>query len=138
MSNSITISKVFTNLPEEIIKIIVSYDNVIIFRYGKYMSRILSDDKRYKMLQLCVKNHLRYTDNRIAIWYNFPDNNEKNNFGYNGFVFDYKYSYVKNSMKITKKYFFKTKIGYLYSSKHEEKYIIDAYGYWRKVINYVM
>jgi len=139
-SNNIIILELFSQLPEDLIKIIISYSDAIIFRHGIYMNRFLSNDNRYNMLNVVIKRPLRYTDNRIAIWYNFPDKqeNQENNYGYDGFVFDYKYVHIKNIMKITKRYYCKTQLGYIYSSKNEEKFIIDSNGYWRKTKEYNM
>jgi hypothetical protein len=147
-NNNTILLPLFSQLPEDLVKIIISYSDAIIFRHGIYMDRFLPNDKRYNMLNIVVKKPLRYTDNRIAIWYNFPDkqkNNdkqknkeEKNSYCYDGFVFDYKYCNATNIMKITKRYYFNSQLGYIYSSKNEEKYIIDANGYWRKTKEYTI
>lgn len=141
--NNIILLPLFSQLSEDLIKIIISYSDAIIFRDGLYMGRFLSTDSRYNMLDVVIKKPLRYTDNRMAIWYNFPDktekiNKEQNKYGYDGFVFDYKYVHIKNIMKITKRYYCKTQLGYIYSSKNEERFIIDSNGYWRKTKDYTM
>jgi hypothetical protein len=40
----------FSSLPEDIIHYILSYNNAIKYRNGKYMDQLCKDDKRYKLL----------------------------------------------------------------------------------------
>ena len=40
----------FTSLPEDIIHYILSYNDKIKYRNGKYMDQICKNDKRYKLL----------------------------------------------------------------------------------------
>ena len=53
---------IFANLPLELVNIILSYDNVIRCRNGKYINQIADNDSRKGLLEkIPVKNHL--------IWY---------------------------------------------------------------------
>jgi hypothetical protein len=42
---------IFTNLPLEIVNIILSYDNIIRFRNGKYIDQIANNDSRKLLLE---------------------------------------------------------------------------------------
>jgi len=41
---------IFSRLPIEIINIIINYTNVVVFRHGKYIDRIKTDDERYEII----------------------------------------------------------------------------------------
>lgn len=45
-----------SNLPQDIINNILSYNENVKYRNGKYMFQILKDDKRYKILDHLFKN----------------------------------------------------------------------------------
>ena len=47
----------FSNLPFEIINIILSYDNIIRFRNGKYINQIASNDSRKQILEKIPIKH---------------------------------------------------------------------------------
>ena len=40
----------FSDLPEDIIRLILSYDTVLIYRNGKYMNRIQNPDENYSLI----------------------------------------------------------------------------------------
>lgn len=44
------IKTIFSRLPIEIINIIINYTNVVVFRHGKYIDRIKTDDERYNII----------------------------------------------------------------------------------------
>ena len=48
-------SILYRNLPQELIQIILSYCDVIVYRNGMYMNRIPRTDLRYKMLSTIPK-----------------------------------------------------------------------------------
>jgi len=56
---------IFSNLPLDIVNIILSYDNIIRFRNGKYIDQIARTDPRKKMLE---KINMKYE------WIWIPDN----------------------------------------------------------------
>ena len=56
----------FKNLPDVLIHKILEYSDIIIFRYGKYMTRINKYDIRYEKLNKIYKP-MKLTNNRILI-----------------------------------------------------------------------
>ena len=63
---------IFKNLPMDMIHYILSYNDTIKYRNGKYMNQICKTDKRYKILQRIKQIHLNdkfpgvY---EVEIWY---------------------------------------------------------------------
>jgi len=53
-------STIFANLPEDIIRYILSYSGVIKYRAGKYMSQFQPNDNRYMLLHLMPVPRYRY------------------------------------------------------------------------------
>lgn len=52
-------------LPVELINKILNYTNVVVYRHGRYMTRILSSDYRYQILNLISKHKVDIIDNVI-------------------------------------------------------------------------
>ena len=138
------INPIFINLPKELIHLILEYSDAIVYRHGKYMNRILKNDKRYTIVQYIIDKPFHYTTNKFYIWFPFPKNVDKDKEQlYDGFV--YKYHFIDKMMHIIKQYYHciqdtssSLNPKYIYSNKNITQYLIDANGLWRITVSYSM
>lgn len=121
----------FSQLPVEIINIIINYTDIIVFRHGKYLNRISNDDKRYEIIK---KRHLPiwFGPNRWTFYFKFYDNIDKR-----GLAMEHKYEPNNNHHYLTKREFIKYDDGSI-STKTQAIYIFDLKGECREIINYSM
>lgn len=65
---------IFRNLPMDIVHYILSYNDTIKYRNGKYMNKICKTDKRYEILQRIEQirsNTVFPFVYEVTTWYNF-------------------------------------------------------------------
>lgn len=121
----------FSQLPTEIINIILNYTDVVVFRHGKYLNRISKDDKRYKII---IKRHLPIWvgSNRWMFYFKFYDNIDKR-----GLAMEHTYNPNNNHHYLSKREMIKHDDGSIGVDKQTD-YIFDLQGECRKLVNYTM
>lgn len=67
VTNTTHMSEVFHHLPSEIIHMILSYNETIKIRNGRYMNQIRITDARYRMLLTIPRKHFSYTFTQVDI-----------------------------------------------------------------------
>ncbi len=127
---SLLINK-FYSLPKELVNIILAYSDVIIYRHGKYMNRLLKTDVRLNLYNTVPKPRIYtvpnlYVITEIYFHYNNPSNA---NIG-----FARRYLYHISTKRLTVITQINTKI----SHRMITYYTIDYNNKWRKTVNYTM
>ena len=122
------LSKEFKNLPNEIVEIIVSYTDVIVYRHGKYMNRIKKNDIRNILLTKIprpIYNGYHKILLRLLTC----------NKGY--FLEYYMCNYVT---RVNVRFFIKEKDGIdnYYNIKSNNTYILDVNNIWIRILQYMM
>lgn len=128
-------SKIFSNLPIEIINKIINYTNIIVYRYGKYMNRIQKNDKRFAII-FAIPRPIKMSNNKYSIYLL-----NKKSVEWKGYTLSY---YLKNN-NITNYYLVVEFIirkndtyDHYYECKKTEKFIFDSNCRWSKIVNYLM
>lgn len=120
----------FSKLPNELIHMILNYTGKVIYRYGKYMNRLQSDDYRYSIVSL--RKEAQLTTEYL----------QKVRFTINSLV-STKYMIIEQSFnEIIGKWYLKHKIilktdDILQVSK-VDTYIYDNLGICNKTVTYTM
>lgn len=121
--------KEFKNLPNEIVQIIVSYTDVIVYRHGKYMNRIKKNDLR-NILLTKIPRPIYNGYNKILL--RLLSCNKK------GYFLEY---YICNYViRVKVRFFIKEKDGIdnYYNIKSNNTYILDVNNRWIRILEYMM
>jgi hypothetical protein len=108
---------VYHSLPLDIIHVILSYNDTLKLRNGKYMNRIQKDDTRYDLLLNITQGLLReYSNSYFDIIVTFSNNTELHK------IFSEKNEFKKSGLT------YSNKIRYLYYNGLDHKtYIFEKY-----------
>jgi len=121
----------FSQLPIELINIIINYTDVVVYRNGKYLNRIQKNDKRYDVIK---KRQLPvwFGPNRRIFYFRFFNNIDKR-------ILAMEHTYNPNNKRhfLSKKDIIKHDDGSL-MVKDQTQYIFDLQGECRELIDYTM
>jgi len=92
-------TNIFGLLPEELIQIIISYNDNIVYRNGKYMNRIIKTDTRYKMLKT-IPRPIYFSPTSFSLWFEYKSEYKESN--YNGYCIYYNYNVNNGKMSMIK------------------------------------
>lgn len=126
--------KNFRTLPEDVIGLIVSYGNVIVFRNGKFINRLNRDDVRYTVLSFIPKP-IYISRNRIILHLTKIDDIDYN------YESGYILKYILDDrvrMKISFFHRHSNKYGSYYYVTSELSYIFDKNNRWSRLVEYKM
>jgi hypothetical protein len=121
----------WNRLPVDIINIIINYTNVIVYRNGKYLNRILQDDPRYNIIKK-INQPIWFSPNRWTFYYRIFDIYEKRYF-----AMDYSYNPINNNHYLSKRNMEKYKDGSI-RTKEFTDYIFDPDGKCREITEYLL
>jgi hypothetical protein len=121
----------FSQLPIEIINIIINYTDVVVYRNGKYLNRIQKNDKRYSIIKK-RKLPIWFGPNRWMFYFRFYDNIDKK-----GLAFEHTYNPNNKIHYLSKREIIKYDNDSM-AIKDQTNYIFDLQGECCKIINYTM
>jgi hypothetical protein len=118
-------------LPIELVNKIINYTDVVAFRNGKYINRLLKTDKRYEKINKIPKP-MSVGPNKILLrLINFSHEEP------HGYLIEYLYTdYIKTTSKFVKRII--DGFDRVYIEKSCIKYIYDVNGNWSKIVYYSM
>jgi hypothetical protein len=121
----------WSELPIELINIIVNYTDIVVYRYGKYINRINKNDQRYQILK---KRHLPvwFGINKWTFYFRFYDDINKRIL-----AMEHYYNSITRQHYLSKKELIKYDDGTIHCEKVTD-YIVDLQGDYRQIIHYTM
>ncbi len=118
-------------LPIELVNKIINYTDVVAFRNGKYINRILKTDERYEKLNKIPKPMKVGPDKILLRLINYSHEEPC------GYLIEYLYKdYIKTTSKFVKRII--DGFDRVYIEKSCIKYIYDVNGNWSKIVYYSM
>jgi hypothetical protein len=121
----------FKNLPDELIHHIINYTDVVVYRHGKYINRLIKNDQRYKVL-MSIPIPIKIGSNRIMLkLINCKQSNKS------GYFIEYIFGF---SIKINIKFvtYEKDCVDRYREVKTFTRYVFDANSNWSRIIYYSM
>jgi len=122
----------FKKLPDVIIHNIINYTDIVVYRNGKYINRILRQDKRYNVLKK-IPIPIKVGLNKVILKL------LNGNYDYiHGYVLEY--NFQLNYIKLTMKFVVRETDGNdkYYDIMSNDTYIFDINNRWLRFINYSM
>jgi hypothetical protein len=123
----------WSNLPKELINIIINYTDVVVYRYGKYIDRINKNDSRYKIIQ---KRNLPiwFSNNKWLFYFKLFD---FEGIERRGLVMIHQYNHYTREHYLTKREMIKNDDGTSDCEKNTD-YKVDLQGEYKIIVNYTM
>lgn len=119
----------FKYLPNELINIIINYTDIVVYRNGKYINRIMKDDKRYLIIRKIPRPIKIGTNRMLFKLLNYVDQL--------GYLIEYK---VENYIIVDVKFVLREIDGFdrYFNIKTYDTYLFDKNNKWSKIVSYIM
>ena len=121
----------FSKLPIELIKIIINYTDIVVYRHGKYLNRIRKDDMRYRIIET-IKKPISVGNFLKIFKFTFHNSFEKKYI-----LMEQKYDQNNNKHYLTQKIIIKSDDN-LSFIENQTYYKFDLQGKCYKIVNYIM